>query len=33
MIDLNSFALALRQKGAKRFLNVNYAAPWKEIEP
>ena len=32
MIDLNSFTLALRQKRAKCLLNVNYAAPWKEIE-
>ena len=32
MIDLNSFALALRQKRAKRLLNMNYASPWKEIE-
>ena len=32
MIDLNSFAHALRQKRAKCLLNMNYAAPWKEIE-
>ena len=31
-IDLNSFALALRQKRAKCLLNMNYAALWKEIE-
>ena len=32
MIDLNFFALALRQKRAKCLRNVNYAAPWKKIE-
>ena len=32
MIDLNSFALASRQKRAKCLLNMNYAAFWKEIE-